>query len=180
MQLTKGGKYQNRLVLIALGSIVICLLAWNGAFKKTIAAYSDVKLLKSSKGMMDQNSSRKLQLQNEIGQLNSVLAIGENKMLTESVFEELATICESIGNIRIINFPDIHQIDVNGYKVTTIFASFEGSFSDLLALVHKLERNKKTGRLGSIDFKKSKDIKNGEEFLSLTILLQNYELVSQQ
>ena len=101
-------------------------------------------------------------------------------MQTESVFEELVTTCKSIGNIRMLNFPDIHQIDVNGYKVSTIFASFEGSYSDLLILVHKLERSKKTGRLGSVAFKKNKDLKNEEEFLSLTILLQNYELVSKQ
>jgi len=44
--------------------------------------------------------------------------------------------------------------------------------------VYTLERNMKTGRLGSINFKKSKDIKTGEEYLSLTILLQNYELVN--
>jgi len=180
MQLTKAGKYQNRLLLIVLGSIIICLLAWNGAFKKTITTYSDVQLLRNSKSLMDQSSLRKQQLTSEINQLNSVLAIGENKIQTESVFEELVTTCESIGNIRILNFPDIHQIDVNGYKVTTVFASFKGDFSDLLALVYKLERNKKTGRLGSIDFKKSKDIKTGEEYLNLTILLQNYELVNQQ
>ena len=180
MQLTKAGKYQNKLVLVVIGTIIICLLAWNGAFKKTIAAYRNVQLLKNSRTMMDQNSLKKRKLQNEIDQLNSVLAIGEKKMQTESVFEELVTTCKSIGNIRILNFPDIHQIDVNGYKVSTIFASFEGSYSDLLILVHKLERNKKTGRLGSVDFKRNKDLKNEEEFLSLTILLQNYELIGKQ
>jgi hypothetical protein len=178
MQLTKTGKYQNRLLLIVLGSVVICLLAWNGAFKKTITTYNDVQLLRNSKSQMDQSSLRKQQLVDEINQFNSVLAIGENKIQTESVFEELVTICESIGNVRILNFPDIHQIDINGYKVTTIFASFEGDFLDLLELVYTLERNMKTGRLGSINFKKSKDIKTGEEYLSLTILLQNYELVN--
>ena len=180
MQLTKAGKYQNKLALIVLGAIIICLLAWNGAFKKTIAVYRDVQTLKNSRAMMDQNSLKKQKLQNEIDELNSVLAIGEKKMQTESVFEELVTTCKSIGNIRILDFPDIHQIEVNGYKVSTIFASFEGSYSDLLVLVHQLERNKKTGRLGSVDFKRNKDPKNEEEFLSLTILLQNYELVSRQ
>jgi len=179
MQLTKAGKYQNRLLLIALGTVIICLLAWNGAFKKTIASYRDVQVLRNSKSLMDQNSSKKRQLINEIDRLNSVLAIGENNMQTELIFKELVSICELIGDIRILNFPDVHQIEVNGYKVTTIFASFEGSYSDLLTLVNKLERNKKTGRLGSVSFKKNKEIKNGEEFLSLTILLQNYELVSQ-
>ena len=180
MQLTKAGKYQNRLLLVVLGAIIICILAWNGALKKTIGAYKEVQLFKNSKSLMDQNSSKKVQLINEIDQLNSVLAIGENKLENESVFKELVSICKSIGNIRILNFPDIHQIDINGYKVTTFFASFEGSFSDLLILVNKLERNKKAGRLGSVYFKKNKEVKNGKEFLSLTILLQNYELVSQQ
>lgn len=178
MQLTKAGKNQNRLSLIALGAVIICLLAWNGAFKKTIALYGDVQVLRNSKNLMDQNSSKKLQLENEIDRLNSVLAIGENKMQTELVFKELVSVSELIGGIRILNFPDVHQIDVNGYKVTTIFASFEGGYSDLLTLINKLEKNKKTGRLGSVWFKKNKKIKGGEEFLSLTILLQNYELVS--
>ena len=180
MRLIRAGKYQNKLAWIVLGAIIICLLAWNGAFKKTIGAYRDVQILKNNTAMMNQNCLKRQKLQKEIDELNSVLAIGGEKLQTELIFEELVSICKSIGNIRILNFPDIHQIDLNGYKVTTIFASFEGSYSDLLTLVHKLEQNKKTGRLGSVDFKKNKDLRNEEEFLSLTILLQNYELISKQ
>lgn len=180
MQLIKAGKYQNRLLMVVLGSIIVLLLAWNGAFRKTIVAYNNVRELKNSINSMEQNSLKIREMQDQIIQLNSVLGIGENKMKTEAVFEELVSLCKVIGNIQIINFPDIHQIEINGYKVTTIFAAFEGSYADLLMLVYKLERNKKTGRLVSINFKKNKDIKKGNEFLSLTILLQNYELVSQQ
>lgn len=180
MQLIKAGKYQNRLLLVVLGSIIILLLAWNGAFKKTIVAYSNVRELKNNLNSMEQNSQKKQQLQIEISQLNSVLGIGEDKMKTEAVFEELVKLCKAIENIRIINFPDIHQMEINGYRVTTIFAVFEGSYADLLMLVYQLERNKKTGRLVSIDFKKNKDIKKAKEFLGLTILLQNYELINNQ
>jgi Tfp pilus assembly protein PilO len=180
MQLIKTGKYQNKLLWVVLSSIIVLLLAWNGAFKKTIVAYSDVRELKNSINSLEQNSIQKQQLQSEISQLNSVLGIGEDKMKTEANFEELVNLCETIEDIRIINFPDIHQVEINGYKVTTTFAVFEGSYSGLLALVYKLERNKKTGRLVSVDFKKNKDIKKGNEFLSLTILIQNYELISQQ
>ncbi len=180
MQLIKTGKYQNRLLLEVLGSIILLLLAWNGAFKKTVIEYSNVQELKNSISSMEQNSAKKQEMQNQIIQLNSVLGIGENKMKTEAVFEELVSLCKIIEHIQIINFPDIHQIELNGYKVTTIFAVFEGSFSDLLTLVYKLERNKKTGRLVSVDFKKNKDFKKGKEFLSLTILLQSYELVTKQ
>lgn len=180
MQLIKGGKYQNKLLLVVLGSIIVLLLAWNGAFKKTIVTYSNFRELTNSINSMEQNSQKKQLLLNEINQLNSVLGIGKEKMKTEAVFEELVNLCKSIENIRIINYPGIHQIEVNGYKVTTIFAVFEGNYSDLLTLVYQLERNKKTGRLVSIDLKKNKEIKRGIEFLSLTILLQNYELISKK
>ena len=156
MQLIKTGKYQNKLLWVVLSSIIVLLLAWNGAFKKTIVAYSDVR--ENSINSLEQNSIQKQQLQSEISQLNSVLGIGEDKMKTEANFEELVNLCETIEDIRIINFPDIHQVEINGYKVTTTFAVFEGSYSDLLTLVYKLERNKKTGRLVSVDFKKNKII----------------------
>lgn len=180
MQLNKAGKNQNRLLMVIAGSIVICLLAWNGAFKKTINTYYEVRLLQDSKNLITQNSIMKQQLTNEIGQLNSVLAIGKNKINTESVFEELVTLCESIGNIQILNFPDIHQVETNGYKVTTVFVTVEGNFHELLTLVYKLERDKNIGRLASANFKKTKEIKTGEEHLNLTILIQNYELVNNQ
>jgi dGTP triphosphohydrolase len=180
MQLIKGGKYQNRLLLVVLGSIIVSILAWNGAFKKTIVVYRNVRELENNLNSLEQNSQKKQQLQNEISQLNSVLGIGEDKMKTEAVFEELVKLCKAIENIRIINFPDIHQIEINGYRVTTIFAAFEGNYTDLLMLVYQLEQNKKTGRLVSIDFKKNKEFKKGKEFLSLTILLQHYELINKQ
>lgn len=180
MRLIKEGKYQNRLLMVLLGSIIILLLAWNGAIKKTIAAYNLMSELKSSINSMEQNLLKKRQMKSEIDQLNSILGIGVKKKKTEAVFEELVSLCKTIENIQIVNFPDIHQIEINGYKVTTIFATFEGRYTDLLSLVYKLERNKETGRLVSIDFKKNTDIKKRKEYLNLTILLQNYELVSKQ
>jgi dGTP triphosphohydrolase len=180
MQFIKDGKYQNRLIWVVFGSIIVLLFAWNIAFKKTIVAYSDVRELHNNINSLEQDAQQKAQLQGEINQLNSILGISEEKMKTEEVFEELVTLCKEIENIRIINYPDTHQIEANGYRVTTIFAVFEGSYSDLLMLVYKLERNRKTGRLVSVDFKKNKDLKKGNEFLSLTILLQNYELIGKQ
>lgn len=179
MQLNKAGKNQNKLLMVVSGSIIVCMLAWNWAFKKTITEYNDALLFQDSKNLMAQNLIHKQQLLSEINQLNSVLAIGKNKIHTESVFDELVTVCGLVGDIRILSFPDIHQIETNGYKVTTLFASLEGNFSDLLSLVFELEKNKNIGRLASINFKKDKDIKTGEEYLNLTILLQNYELINQ-
>lgn len=180
MQPTKAGKYQNRLLIVVFSSIIILFLAWNGAFKKTILAFRNVRELENNINSIAENSSRKMQLLSEIGQLNSVLGIGGDTIQAETIFEELVVISKEIESIRIINFPDIHQIEVNGYRVSTICASFIGSYADLLMLVYTLERNKKTGRLVSVDFKKNKDINKGKEFLSLTILLQNYELVRKQ
>ncbi|HLN74520.1 MAG TPA: hypothetical protein VK205_14605 [Prolixibacteraceae bacterium] len=176
MQLTKAGKYQNKLLMMMLGSVILLFLAWNMAIKKTIVAFKNVRELNNNITSIEQKSLHKNQLLDQIGQLNNVLGIGENKIQTESIFEELVNICKAIDNVRIVNFPDIHQMEANGYKITTIFASFEGSYADLLTLVYQLERNKKIGRLVSVDFKKSKDLKKGSEFLNLTILLQNYEL----
>lgn len=177
MQLTKAGKYQNKLLLVIAGSVITCLLAWNGAFKKTWRTYNEVQLLRDSKNLVVQNTAKKQQIINEINKLNAVLAIGKNKIVSESVFEDLVQVCESVGNIHILNFPDIHQVEANGYKVTTVFATVEGNFHDLLTLVYKLERDKKIGKLASVNFRKLKDVKSGEENLNLTILLQNYELV---
>jgi hypothetical protein len=76
----------------------VLLLAWNGAFKKTIVAYSNVKELKSNINTLDQSSQKKQQLQNEISQLNSVLGIGKDKLKTEAVFEELVNLCKEIDD----------------------------------------------------------------------------------
>lgn len=178
MQLTRAGKNQNKLLIVLSGSIITCLLAWNVAFKKTITTYKEVLELQNSKNIIEQNTIRKQQVNTEINQLNSILAIGKNKISTESVFEKLVSLSESVGNIHILNFPDIHQVETNGYKVTTVFATVEGNFHELLNLVFKLERDKNIGRLASVNFKKGKDIKTGEEYLNLTILIQNYELVN--
>ena len=61
-----------------------------------------------------------------------------------------------------------------------MFAGVEGNYSNLLKMVYELERNKKTGRLASVNFRKKKDYRKNKEFLSATIFLQNYELTKNQ
>ncbi len=176
MHLINAGKYQNRLLLIILGLIFILLLSWNGAFKLTLREYHTIRQLQISNYSLDGLIIKKQELLNEVTQLNAVLGISDNNNQTELVFEELVNTCKEYEKIRIVNYPELHQIDTNGYLTTTINVVFEGNYFDLLMLINKIESNKKIGKLVSVDLKKIFDFKKKKEFLNLTILLQHYEI----
>lgn len=178
MQLSNIGKYQKRFWLIVSLAVILIFLAYKGAFVKTISTYRQIQSLKKSINSSSQIIAKKRDMQIEIDRLNSVLGIHDNKLPTEDIFKELTSICERYDDVKIVNFPDIHQVVANSYRVTTMLAEFEGGYSDLLKLIRELEQNRKTGRLVSVNFKKAMDYKREKEFLSLTILLQNYELIS--
>jgi len=173
-------KYQKRLWITIIISVMVVFFAWKGAFEKTWSLYRQIKRLENSIHSSALIASKKQEIQSETEQLNLILGIHDHYLPAEQIFEELVSICDSTGNLRIVNFPDIHTIIVNSYKITTMFAGVEGNYSNLLKMVYKLERNKKTGRLASVYFRKKKDYRKNKEFLSATIFLQNYELTKNQ
>jgi len=178
MQQNSFGKYRKRFLMTVAASVIIILFAWKGAFEKTWSLYRQIKTLESSIQSSAFIASEKQKIQSETEQLNLVLGIHGNNLPSEQIFEELVSVCDRIGNIRIVDFPDIHTVIVNNYKITTMFAGFEGDYSDLLKMIHQLERKEKTGRLVSVNFRKKNDFKKNKEFLSITVLLQNYELAN--
>ena len=177
MQISSTGKYQKKFWVTVLISVILIFIAYKGAFVKTLSIYQQVRNLTKSINSSAQISSKKKDLQIEIEHINSLLGIHENKLPTDDIFKELTTICQEYDDAKIVNVPDIHQTIANSYKITTMFAELEGGFSSLLKIVWILEQNKKIGRLVSVNFKKGIDYKQKKEFLSLTILLQNYELI---
>ncbi|HBL77423.1 MAG: hypothetical protein A2W90_21360 [Bacteroidetes bacterium GWF2_42_66] len=178
MQLNSTDKYQKRLWITVFISVIVIFVAWKGAFVKTLTSYRQIEKTESSIESSALTVSQKNRIQSEIEQFDLALGIHDTNLPTEQTFDELISICGHIGDIRIVNFPDIHQVVVNNYKVTTIFAELEGAYSDLLKMVYQLERNEKTGRLVSVNFRKKKDHKKNKEFLSITLLLQNYEIIN--
>ncbi len=177
MQLNNVGKYQRRLVLTIVLLIVISLLAWNGAFRKTIKLHKQINQLEEGLSSAAAITTQKQKIKSETERLNRILGISDSIITTEQIFDELIEISDSIGDVKIVNFPQIHEIVTNGYKIRTMPVGFEGDYFKLLSMIHLLERNKNTGRLVSVNFIKEKDYKKNKEYLSTTLLFQSYELI---
>lgn len=168
--------YKKKLLLTICLALVIMIIAWEATFRKTILAYREVTQLRDGLKTVEQMIAEKQRIEAEIEIINAVLGIRDNSLLSEQLFEELERLSDKYDHIRIVNFPDIHHTETNSYSVKTMSVSFEGDFHEILRLVYDMEQNEKIGKLVSVSIKKEKDFKRNNDFLRLTIFLQNYEL----
>ncbi len=168
--------YKKKLLLTICLALVMIIVAWEAAFRKTILAYQEVKQHKNILKTEEQLIVEKRRIESDIEMINTVLGISENSLPSEQLFEEIERLSDKYDHIRIVSFPDIHQIETNCYSVKTISVSFDGDFYDILRLIYDMEQNEKIGKLVSINIKREKDFKRNNDFLRLTIFLQNYEL----
>jgi hypothetical protein len=149
------------------------LLIWKLAISKTVEAWT----------LSDKLTA---QINDAIGMPDKVNAIKSNMSLLNSKIEdskvehsgfqnllldEISKFCND-HKIIVTTFPESKYYNENEFVVQTVNFSAQGGFHDLLKLVYFLEKERKIGRVSSVDFSNVKDRKSGRMYLQLTMYIQ--------
>ncbi|WP_350289096.1 hypothetical protein [uncultured Croceitalea sp.] len=77
--------------------------------------------------------------------------------------------------IKIKEFKAPHQSTLDNSKLLTYNFTIEGTFLNLLKLVHNLEKNGTYGEVNHIAFKKERDFKRRKTILTATVFIQSIQ-----
>ena len=163
-----------KLILLAIGSLLLVLVMYRMAFSKTIRLRSDCihveQNLESSNLLPMQIEA----IQMELHGLERIIGNNSNdeNFLRQQLLEKVGNYCQD-HSVKLIEIPDINSQFVNGYNIQNNVVRIQGSFKAMLGVVHKLEQEWKLARVMSVRFYLKRDVRKRIEYLTADIYLQN-------
>lgn len=168
----KNITYKKKNKLLLIGVVLLIIVLYNFAFKKTILAYSDCKNAENQIAIAANAPMMVAQLKKQLLRIEETIGTNETNNKSEQALLELVTnYCQS--NSAVLNeFPKSTFANQGDLIIETNRFVIQGNFSTLIKLVYLLEQKEKMGQLASVHYQLKKDIITKKNALFVTIYLQ--------
>ena len=165
------GRQKNR--LLAVGLIILALMAYQFSFKKTLELGTSINKLELDKAQLENANGRIQYLQQQNAYLDSILQLSD--MSTEVSFDQillqkLNKISED-NKVQISSYDQPHIYTLEGGTIQTYTIEVKGDFRNLMLFSSSLEKQR-LGKFSSVAFEKKKNFKTRRNQLSCKITLQ--------
>jgi len=77
------------------------------------------------------------------------------------------------NNTQLVSFLEPHIFQKDNLTYKTYQFTLQGSFNDILQLIHKLEQDTKFGEIINLHFERKKNFKTGRNYLQANVLLRS-------
>lgn len=163
--------YAQKTKWTLVAGLLLLLICWQGAFKRTWELRSKVLQLETTSGDSGELKLRIEMLEQRMVQASLLMSgTGDNKEPRQRLLNELSEQCRQ-SKILLKNMPGVRTREYAGYRVETQEFTIEGPFIPLLKLHHRLERELGGGRIASSSYRLRKDPKTRKDLLSATIYI---------
>jgi hypothetical protein len=164
-------KQKNNLLILTLG--VLLFVAYQFAFKKTIALQRDFTELTDKKEKLSQNKLQLGLLVQENRYLDSIL--NSNNLSADRSFEQnLLSKIDQLRNkhkVKVVSIPEPHLYKDNAGVIHTYSLELTGDFRDLMLFSSELEKLHLAG-MKSVAIEKKLNYKTRKEEIICRIILQ--------
>lgn len=168
---------QRKNILLLAALLILFWVAYSFSFSKTLEARRQYNLLSKQSNDVSGLPDQLKNLKQQEAYFDSILDI--NKFNSVSTYQNnlLRKINSTIQDkkIDIIAFNEPHTIQNNETLINTYSFRVKGNFIDILNLIYSIEDQGNFGKILSINFKKSLNLKTKEVYLECQLLLQRKE-----
>ena len=167
-------KINNKNKLLISGILLIAIISYKFAIAKTMGLHNELQDLRSDIGEM-QDIPRRTQLlaqKNEI--YDSILAqmdMGDNSLQNNLL--RLINLEAKKNDVKVMDFnrPHISTVGTNQYY--TYSFNLDGSYTNILKIIHVVEQKGNFGNITHIDFEKNKNYRTNKFTLGATVFVQH-------
>ncbi|MDR1729764.1 MAG: hypothetical protein LBR52_03785 [Prevotellaceae bacterium] len=166
-------KHKYYLLLAALALLVVVMYVF--AVKKTIAVIAEHNDLS---GKIELAASAPQQIVAAEAQLKQMeqLVVNENPLDFEQVLlEQVSGFCQKNGLI-LIEFPKTTVSGYRDYQIYTNRIVLEGGFKKMVEFIYEAEQKYNIGKIVSVQFKRTKDMRSKRLYLYAYIYFQNIQI----
>lgn len=162
-------------ILLISGFLILLILSYNFAISNTIKLKKEHNTLKQQE-LFFENTPKQLSLLHQKQKYYDSLlnkyqingsSIQNNFLKTINSFAET-------NDLKVINFIKPHTFNQNEITVKTYSFTLEGTYNNIVKLIHKLEQETKFGEIINFHFEKKKNFKTGYSYLQAHILLKSF------
>ena len=168
-------KTKSKIGLLLFGTLVLLFASYQFAISKTFSLKKEYDILKREMGNFQNFEADLIRLNQKDVSLDSVLTkLSLNNLSVENSLIRFLDIQSKEFNTTIVDFNPTHEISLENGVLSTYNFKLQGSYTDLLKVLHKLETESQFGELAHVSFIKSKNLRTRKSFLQVNVLLQSY------
>lgn len=166
--------YKKKNLFLVLIALIVALMVYFLAIKKTMAVYAEFT---ENKSKMEKAANAPLlaaQLEKELMVMDSKIASQNNRQgnVDDAVLSLITTYCQN-NHAVLLDFPETTYSEDGNLSIETRQFMIGGDFFTLINLVYLLEQKYNLGKLVAVNYQLKKDFKTKEMQLTATISLQN-------
>jgi hypothetical protein len=164
--------YKRRVYLLYAGFLIISIISYDLAFKKTINCISEVKDKTRQISVLNDAPEKLHFFEEKVKTLNLLSASNQNESSYEAFLLSKASALARDKSLMIAELPkcDIFLKDGITLKVQKIV--LKGTFINLVSFLNSLEKDKTVGNVSSVDFYPVKSLQNKKVEVNMRIYLQ--------
>ncbi len=173
--------YKRKLILLVFGSLMLILMIYGLAIKKTMILRSEYKDLANQLSTVTNAPVQIENLKQKLVSIDGIIGanINDNYVLKEQILNHCGEYCNK-NNLVIKDFPEIHSFSHENYQIETSKIVIQGEFIDVLKLIYMFENQYKIARVVSVNFHTEKNIRTKQKFLETDIYFQNVNILNNE
>lgn len=165
--------YKKRNIIAILSFFVSLIVCYFFAISTTLDHRKEYKKLVNEEANIAHLHKELAYIKSRQKYLDSILSSYETNSfsLHNSLLETINAITNT-KNLKIYKFNEPHIFEQDNIVTKTYSFSLEGSYNDLLKMVHILEQKANYGEIIHLGFERKKNFKSGKFYLRLNVMLQ--------
>jgi hypothetical protein len=169
--------YQKKMQLILWGTLILFILCYLLAFRKTIDEKKTLTKNRTLSAQIENSSEIHGQLLKELSSIESGLTnVSATGRETQEIIIELINSLSLVEKIKLIDMPGLELADENGMDIINQAFTVQGDFFSLLRFVRSLEEAAGAGKISSADFYRYTDTQSGFSATRVKVYLQNIKM----
>jgi hypothetical protein len=166
-------KHRYYILLAALALLLIAIYAF--AVKKTIAAIAEHKDLSKKIELAANAPQQIVSIEAQLKQMEQ-LVVNEKPMdFEQMLLEQVSGFCKNNG-LTLMEFPKTTVSIYRDYQIYTNRVVLEGGFKKMVEFIYEAEQKYQIGKVVSVQFKRTKDMRSKRLYLYAYIYFQNIQI----
>ena len=166
-------KHKYYLLLAVLALLLVIIYA--AAIKKTITVIVEHKDLSKKIELAADAPGQIAFIEAQLKQMEQLIVTEKPLDFEQLLLEKVSGFCQKNG-LTLIEFPKTVVLGYQNYQIYTNRIVLEGGFKKMVEFIYEAEQQYKTGKVVSVQFKRTRDMRSKRLYLYAHIYFQNIQI----
>ena len=169
--------YQHKYYLLLAALALLLIVIYALAIKKTIAVISEHKDLSKKIELAASAPEQIASIEARLKQMEQLIVNEKPLDFEQQLLEQVTVFCQK-NRLTLIEFPQTAVCGYQNYQIYTNRIVLEGGFKKMVEFIYEAEQKYKTGKVVSVQFKRTRDVRSKQLYLYAYIYFQNIQITS--